>query len=315
MPMTLWRRRRRTGDLRPTWEERQAALESVRSQLRRQGARARRRALVRRLTPIAALLAFVAGVLAAGSLLRVAVAAVPAAFDIEQVAILGADRIETAELARLIRRPANTATAIRMPADVIGRLSRHPWIVEARAVRVAPDTIAVRIVERVPAAIWVRGSGEAFLIDAQGTPFAAAAAEKLPRLELAGTHVPVCQPIRACASDPRLAAGVALARTVESAGFAQPRIELDGPDPHALPVLHLTGVAPRVLLGNRELELQLTHLARVLAVVPASHTADEIDLRFAGQVVLRSAVPVAGDSDEASADGPPQAPGTGSRAG
>lgn len=313
--MTLWRRRRRTEDLRPTWEQRQAALESVRSQLRRQGARARQRTLVRRLTPVAALLAFVAGVLAAGPLLRVAVAALPVAFDIEHLAILGTERLEAAELARLAGRRASAGTALRTPADVIGRLSRHPWVAEARAIRVAPDTIVVRIVERVPAAIWVRGSGEAFLIDAQGTPFAAAAGEPLPRLDLAGSDVPVCQPIRACASDPRLAAGVTLARTVESAGFAQPRIELDGPDPHALPVLHLAGVAPRVLLGDRPRETQLAHLARVLAVVPASRTAGEIDLRFAGQVVLRPAVPEPGDSDEASAEEPPQAPGTERRAG
>jgi hypothetical protein len=49
--------------------------------------------------------------------------------------------------------------------------------------------------------------------------------------------------------------------------------------------LHLAGVTPRVLLGRRELETQLAHLARVLAVVPARRDAREIDLRFAGQVV------------------------------
>lgn len=315
MPMTLWRRRRRAEGLRPTWEQRQAALESVRSQLRRQGARARRRALVQRLTPGAVLLAFAAGVLAAAPLQRVAVAAVPAAFDVERLAILGAERVDAAEIARIAGRRVSASTAIRTPADLIGRISRHPWIAEARAVRVTPDTVVVRIVERVPAAIWVRGSGEAFLIDSQGTPFAAAAAESLPRLYLQGSDAPVCQPIRACAPDPRLAAGVKLARTVESAGFAQPRIHLDGPDPRALPVLQLPGVAPQVLLGDRELETQLAHLARVLAGVPASRAAREIDLRFAGQVVLRPALPETGESNEASAEGTPPAPGTERRAG
>ncbi len=315
VPMTLWRRRRRTEDLRPTWEQRHAALESVRSQLRRQGASARRRALLRRLTPGAALLAFVAGVLAAGPLLRVAVAAMPAAFAVERLAILGADRIDAREIARIAGRDASASTAILTPTDLIGRISRHPWIAEARAVRVAPDTVILRIVERVPAAIWVRGSGEAFLIDGHGTPFAAADDESLPHLYLHGSDAPVCQPIRACAPDPRLAAGVALARIVESAGFAQPRIQLDGPDPRALPVLHLAGVAPRVLLGDRERETQLAHLARALAVVPASRAAGEIDLRFAGQVVLRPALPGPGEGDEASAEETPRTPGTERRAG
>ena len=315
MPMTLWRRRRRTEDLRPTWEQRQAALESVRSQLRRQGAHGRRRALVRRLTPGAVLLAFAAGVWAAPPLLRVAVAALPAAFDVERLAILGAERVDAAEIVRLASRPASAVPALRTPTDVIGRIARHPWIAEARAVRVTPETVVVRIVERVPAAIWVRGSGEAFLIDSQGTPFAAAADEPLPRLHLAGSDSRLCQPIRACAPDPRLAAGVRLARTVESAGFAQPQIQLDGPDPRALPVLQLAGVAPRVLLGERELETQLAHLARVLAVVPESRAAGEIDLRFAGQVVLRPALPEPGESDEASAEETPPAPGTERRAG
>ncbi len=317
MPMTLWRRRRRRGgdDLRPTWEQRQAALESVRSQLRRQGAHARRRALVRRLTPVAALLAFVAGVLVARPLLRIAVAAMPAAFDVEHLAILGAERLDAVEIARIADRRASSSTDLRTPADLVGRISRHPWIAEARAVRVTPDTVVVRVVERVPAAIWVRGSGEAFLIDAQGTPFAAADGESLPHLYLQQSDAPVCQPIRACAPDPRLAAGVTLARIVESAGFAQPRIQLDGPDPDALPVLHLAGVAPRVLLGDRQPETQLAHLARALAVVPASRAAGEIDLRFAGQVVLRPALPEPGESDEASAEEPPPTPGTERRAG
>lgn len=313
--MTLWRRRRRTEDLRPTWEQRQAALESVRSQLRRQGARARRLALLRRMTPGAVLLAFAAGVWAAPPLLRVAVAAMPSAFDVERLAILGAERVDAAEVARLAARQASAAPTLRTPGDVIGRISRHPWIADARAVRVTPDTVVVRIVERVPAAIWVRGSGEAFLIDSQGTPFAAAADEPLPRLYLEGSDAPLCQPARACAPDPRLAAGVSLARKVESAGFAQPRIQLDGPDPRALPALQLANVAPRVLLGERELETQLAHLARVLAVVPESRTAGEIDLRFAGQVVLRPALPGPGEGDEASAEEIPQAPGTERRAG
>jgi hypothetical protein len=314
MPMTLWRRRR-GEDLRPTWEQRQAALESVRSQLRRQGASARRRALVRRLTPAAMLVAFAAGVLAAGPLLRVAVAALPSAFGVRHLALLGADRLDAAEIGRLVARRGEPGSAPRTADDWAHRIGRHPWVSEVRTVRVAPDTVVVRIVERVPAAIWVRGPGESFLIDAAGTPFASAEAEPLPRLYLDAANAPVCQPAQDCTPDARLVAGVALARAVEDAGFARPQIELDGPDPLALPILHLAGVAPRVLLGRRELETQLAHLARVLAVVPASRDAREIDLRFAGQVVLRPALPAPGESHEAPAEEHPPTSGTERRAG
>ncbi|HSJ97169.1 MAG TPA: hypothetical protein VLC53_08850, partial [Myxococcota bacterium] len=185
-------------------------------------------------------------------------------------------------------------------------------------------TIVVRIVERVPAAIWVRGAlppgsepaEEAFLVDAVGTPFAAAGGADLPRLRLSAPDARPCS-APACVADPRLAAGVELARAVERAGFARPEIELDAPgmrDPagRALAVLRLAGVTPRVLLGDGDLASQLERLTRVLADVPASRGAAEIDLRFAGQVVLRPPAPAA---DEAPAEGIPPAPTSGGRAG
>jgi len=301
-------RPRRREDLRPTWEERHAALESVRERLRRQGASERRRARVRRLAPVVALAAFAAGVLAAAPLLRAAIAAHPELFAVRQLAVVGAARLDAGEVARAAGLAADEAVATE---ELTARLARHPWIGGVRAARVSPDTLVVRIVERVPAAIWVRaaapsgsappsgaaGADEAFLVDAAGTAFAAAGDADLPRLRLSAPDAAPCRADGGCAPDPRLAAGVELARAVERAGFARPEIDLDGPAPedpaghgrHALPVLRLAGVAPRVLLGDGDLETQLERLARVLADVPASRAAAEIDLRFAGQVVLRSA--------------------------
>jgi hypothetical protein len=312
MPMTLWRRRR-SEDLRPTWEQRQAALESVRSRLRRQGASARRRAWVWRLTPGAVLLAFFAGTLSAGPLLRVAIETIPAAFQVRRLELLGAERFDTAEIAGIVARSGGVP-------ELITRVTRHPWVAEARAVRVTPGTVVVRIVERMPAAIWRNESGDALLVDAQGTPFAVANGEALPHLVLRnpvarGVAAYPCRPLRGCAPDPRLAAGVALARRIESSGFPEPQILLDASDPHAAPVLHLPGVAPRVLLGDGDPAPALANLARVLAAIPASHGAGEIDLRFAGQVVLRPVVPEPGEDSEASPEATPQTPETGSRAG
>jgi hypothetical protein len=314
-----WQRRRRE-DLRPSWEERHAALESVRERLRRQGAVERRRALVRRLAPAVALLAAGLGAAAAAPLLRAGAAAHPELFAVRELAVVGNAQLDAAEVVRaagLGADPADDAIAVE---ELNARLARHPWIAGVRAARVSPDTVVVRIVERVPAAVWVRGAGEAFLVDAEGTAFAAADAPDLPRLRLTAADATACPAEGGCAPDPRLAAGVALARAVERAGFARPEIELDGPavgaaDARALPVLRLAGVAPRVLLGDGDLGLQLERLTRVLADVPASRAAAEIDLRFAGQVVLRPPAPERGTGHEAPAGGGPPAPETGGRAG
>lgn len=309
-----WRRRRRE-DLRPTWEERHAALESVRERLRKQGAEERRLALVRRLAPVAALLAFAIGTLAAAPLLRAGAASQPQLFAVRRLAVVGAAQLDAVEVARAAGLGAAESLA---PEELRARLARHPWIAGVRAARVSPDTMVVRVVERVPAAIWVR-AGDAWLVDAEGMAFAPTGDADLPRLRLVALDAAPCMPAgeTPCAPDPRLAAGVGLARAVERAGFARPEIELDGPDPRAVPVLRLAGVAPRVLLGGDDLEAQLERLTRVLADVPASREAAEIDLRFAGQVVLRPPAPgpEAAADDETSAGGGPSASGTGGRAG
>jgi hypothetical protein len=307
-----WRRRRRE-DLRPTWEERHAALESVRERLRKQGAEERRQALVRRLAPVAALLAFALGTLAAAPLLRAGAAARPELFAVRRLAVVGATQLDVAEVARAAGLAAAESLA---PAELSARLARHPWIAGARAARVSPDTMVVRVVERVPAAIWVRAE-DAWLVDAEGTAFARTGDADLPRLRLGALDAEPCAAAAGtpCAPDARLAAGVGLARAVERAGFARPEIELDGPDPRAVPVLRLAGVAPRVLLGGDDLEAQLERLTRVLADVPASREAAEIDLRFAGQVVLRPPSPETVEGDETPAGGGPAASRTGGRAG
>jgi cell division protein FtsQ len=327
-----WRKHRPHEDLRPTWEQRHAALESVRERLRRQGAEARRRRLVLRLAPGFALVAFALGSVASGPLLRAGAAAHPELFAVRQVAVLGAAQLDPVEVARAAGLADAAAAGASAPDELIARLSRHPWIAAARAARVSPDTVVVRIVERVPAAIWVRGralppgaagvesapSGAedgVYLVDAQGTPFAAAGGADLPRLLLTAPDAQPCPAAGGCAPDARLAAGVALARAIERAGFARPEIELDGPDPKAVPVLRLAGVAPRVLLGEGDLDAKLERLTRVLADVPASRGAAEIDLRFAGQVVLRPPLPEPGGAEGSPAAGGPSAPADGGRAG
>jgi hypothetical protein len=276
--------RRRGRDLRPSRAERHAALESVRDRLRRQGAEERRRMAVQHAAVPLALLAFAAGIAASEPLFGSAAAARPDVFALRRLAVAGAVRLSPSEVSAALA-PADPALATATPESVTARLVEHPWIAQARAARVSPDTIAVRIVERVPAAIWVRPDAEPVLVDADGTPFApAAGTDDLPRLLAGG-------PLVAHAPDPRLAEGVAVVRALEDAGFVRPSVELDGGDPRALPALRLDGLPARVVLGAGDLPAKLEALARLLAAVPESLGAAEIDLRFAHQVVLRPAPP------------------------
>jgi hypothetical protein len=300
-----WRRGRRRDDLRPTYEERRAAVARLRGRVRlRQGADAPGGAWRRRAVPTAAAAAFAAGLLAGGPLLREAAAARPELFVVRHLAVVGAERLRPEDLLRA----AGPGAEHLAPSELAARIARHPWVASARAARVSPDTVVIRIVERVPAAVWLGADGEARLVDAGGTPFAPAgpAAAQLPRLRLAAR-------IQPGAADPRLAAGIGLVRALEAAGWAAPEIDLDGPDPNATPSLRLAGVGARILLGPGDVGGKLERLAHVLADLPASHTAGEIDLRFAGQVVLRPAPPrpegTAGAGPGAGAAGVPDEPG------
>jgi hypothetical protein len=292
--------RRRGRDLRPARTERHAALESVRDQLRRQGADERRRMVVQHAALPLALLAFAAGIAASEPLFGRAATARPDVFALRRLAVAGAVRLSASEVSATLGL-AGPALAAATPESVAARLVEHPWIAQARAARVSPDTIAVRIVERVPAAIWLRAHGEPLLVDDDGTPFApAAGAEDLPRLYAAGAATPH-------APDRRLAEGVSIVRAVEDAGFVRPTVELDGGDPRLLPALRLDGLPARVVLGSGELGGKLEALARLLAALPDGHGAAEIDLRFARQVVLRPAPPPempAGDADRSEGPAP-----------
>jgi len=298
-----WPRRtahRASDDLRPTWAERRSALERVRGRIRRrQGAEARRLARVRRATPLAAIAAFGAGIGLASPLVERGAARRPDLFAVRQLAIEGAERLNPDDVARAAGLAPGASWGDVAPDVLAERLTAHPWIAEAHAARVSPTTVVVRIVERRPAAVLIEPDAQPVLIDEDGVPFDASADgfDALPRLVLP-RHVPRDR------RDPHLAAGIALARAVAAAGFGRCQLELEGSDAKALPVLHLAGLAPRVVLGDGAPAVKLARLRRALEEVPESLRAEEIDLRFDEQVVLRPAPPEAGPSELAPGAGP-----------
>lgn len=67
---------------------------------------------------------------------------------------------------------------------VRNRLLQYPWIEDARVSRRMPDTLAIQIVEREPAAIWQHDNGRLTLIDAKGAQIEPVSPEAMPPLPL-----------------------------------------------------------------------------------------------------------------------------------
>ncbi len=238
--MIGWLRRRGTGDLRPTYAERQAALARARERLRhQQAAESRRRAWLHFGLPVITALAFFVGLAIADRVAARSVAARPELFVVKRLEIEGTRRLDAAALARAVL-PAGAPAPIT-PQEVAARLEAHPWIARVAVARLAPGTVVARIEEHEPAALACAVGEARLLVNEQGVAFANAegtAWNALPQLVVAGL------PPRD-RRDPLLAQGVALARAVAEAGFAGIELSLDGEDPE-----RAAGIARRRRAGT-----------------------------------------------------------------
>jgi cell division septal protein FtsQ len=306
--MIGWLRRRKTGDLRPTYAERQAALERARERLhRQQRSEARRRAWIKVGLPLLGAFSFVLGLALADRVAARSAAARPDLFVVARLEIEGTQRVDAVALARAVL-PEGAPDPIA-PEEVASRLEAHPWIARVAVARLAPDALVARVEEHEPVA-RARAIGEApVLVTASGVAFAAAESsdwDALPLLIVADS------PPRD-RRDPLLAQGIDLARAVAEAGYRHIEVSLDGEDPNALPALRVGGIPARIVLGAGDPAPKLANLATVLAANPSARDAREIDLRFAEQVVLRPVVAPEMDEDGPTpgADAPGSATGVG----
>jgi len=88
-------------------------------------------------------------------------------FSVEDVAVLGRDRTEVADILDALNVKRGTPILAASPAEAKARLEALPWVRSAAVTRLLPDTLAVRIVERKPMALWQHG-GKFELIDEEG---------------------------------------------------------------------------------------------------------------------------------------------------
>jgi cell division protein FtsQ len=107
-----------------------------------------------------------AGVTAAAYQQYAALAA-KAGFQVQRVEVTGMERVDQVRVYQLVLAEKDRAMPLVDIDKVRMDLLQYGWIKDARVARRLPDTLAVEIIEREPAAIWQRG-GRYSLIDANG---------------------------------------------------------------------------------------------------------------------------------------------------
>jgi cell division protein FtsQ len=91
-----------------------------------------------------------------------------AGFQVQRVEVTGMERVDQLKVYELVLAEKDRAMPLVDIDKVRADLLEYGWIKDARVSRRLPDTLAVEIIERKPAAVWQR-NGKYSLIDAEGT--------------------------------------------------------------------------------------------------------------------------------------------------
>jgi hypothetical protein len=226
---------------------------------------------------------------------------------VRAVAVQGSTRLGSEEVARSVGISRNHPIEDLAPEQIEAQLELHPWVRGARVAILPTGTVLVEIDERQPQAVLLRPGETALFVDAEGLAFAEvgepdrALALSLPSLSLAADAGAI-----EADGDP-LPLAFALALLDHIAGLDLPGLshrdlphrglQLTLPPRGASPdarrgwVLRCAGEREVILGGGEALELseRLDRLEQLLAAgLGEIERTTEIDLRFAGQAVLRT---------------------------
>lgn len=215
------------------------------------------------------------------------------AMRVRALAVQGHERLSAARVAKASGLGSGSLASASDPERIARQLVSDAFIQSAQVATLPTGTVIVRVQEREPVALLrgaeIEGGSQTWrLVDPTGTPFARTQARvwsRLPRFRSAEA-LPTNKP------DPKLALGLSLAalmREINGQRVVAREIQLPSEADGLGWVLHSQTLPHTVILGEDELKPRLERLALLLASsLPATRGADEIDLRFAGQAVLRS---------------------------
>jgi len=238
--------------------------------------------------------ALVVGVLLGPPLASVAAEAAGLVRDgllrLEDATVVGARRLPAAALVRAAGVPRGTPLLEVDPEAVAARVEALAGVRVARVWRLPTGRLVIGVREREPRARVAAAAPAAWqAVDAAGVPFAPVDAAELAGLPEVRTRAP----LRPGEPHPQLAAGVALLRAAEARGLRVASVGA-GDDGAGL-ALRLPGIPARFVLGEGSWEEPLARLVRLLGRRPQlALRASNVDLRFAGQAVLRGGGEVLG---------------------
>lgn len=201
---------------------------------------------------------------------------------IQHVSISGVDRVDRREILSLLELPEHGSLLSLDLAALEKKVTAHPWVSSASVGRALPHTLAVVVVERTPAAVVQHVGGDLF-VDDNGAVLSIAAdgpTGRLPRLVgLSAVKLLGGDP----ASQDRVRKGLAFAEHLQRR-FGTP-VTVDVSDSR-----FITGKAGAfVFLVNDDF---LPTWQWYLNLEPSiqerlRHDPYDVDLRFAGKVIVR----------------------------
>jgi cell division septal protein FtsQ len=221
---------------------------------------------------------------------------------LKTIAVRGAERLTLPEIAEATGLAPGAALNSLDLREIERKLSEHPWIAEASAVRLPTGRLLLGVTERIPRAVVAVANQETrFAVDASGTPFALVETRDLSALPLliSSGDIEKDEP------DARLARGIALAYRLAEFDLPMPSELFIPADRDTIGfALRLPNLTPRVVVGRTDFDARLAKLARLLEADLFDVTRSEtLDLRFADQAVLRGTSPSQGATQAAAARG------------
>ena len=221
--------------------------------------------------------------------------------EIDHVAVAGNARVDAAELVASAGLHAGLPLAALDTERISAALAAHPWVRVARVATLPTGQVILAISEREPVGFATVGAGRVF-IDADGVAFAPVdEAAQVP--EFLGVDG-----VTLGEGHPRFAQAIRILQAAAREGLPNPaQVLLGGRDETELPAVgwqRAEDGALTVILGSQDPDLGFGRLAQVwMAGLPEFRRANEVDLRFGEQLILRAAEDVGRAEDGGRAGG------------
>jgi cell division protein FtsQ len=106
-----------------------------------------------------------------------------AGFSVKHIDVTGIDRMDRTSVYAVALDQQSIAMPLVDLEGVRQKLLKYGWVADARVSRRLPDTLAIEIVERKPAAVW-QHSQQLTLVDAQGVALEPVSLNAMPNLPL-----------------------------------------------------------------------------------------------------------------------------------